>query len=171
MNLTRRAFLMCLGITTAIPVILHIRRGALLETAFALLLGLLWLAALRLRNSPYSWLAFLGFSILFGLGVWQRINPLWLLLGQVAALAAWDLSEFSFRLDQLEEPQPAIEKAHLRRLAPVVGVGILSGGLALGFTLKLNFNLVLLLGLLAFIALAQIVRQIRKLVESTTERP
>jgi hypothetical protein len=171
MNLTKRAFLICLAITTAIPVILHLRRGALLETGIALFLGLLWLATLRLRNSPISWLAFLGFTILFGLGVWQRLAPLWLLLGQVAALATWDLSEFSFRLDQLEEPQPAIESAHLKRLAPVVGVGFISGWLALGFTLKLNFNFELLLGLLAFLALAQIVRLIRRLVESTSEHP
>jgi hypothetical protein len=66
MNLTKRAFLICLAITTAIPVILHLRRGALLETGIALFLGLLWLATLRLRNSPISWLAFLGFTILFG---------------------------------------------------------------------------------------------------------
>ena len=169
MNLTKRAFLVCLGITTAIPIIIHLQRGSVLEIIIALFLGSIWFSTLRFRNSLISWLGFLGFTIFFGIGIWQRISPLWLLVGQVAALATWDLSEFNYRLAPLDEVQPALELAHLRRLALVAGLGIVSGWLALGFSLNLNFNFELLLGLLAFIALAQIVRLIRNLVESTND--
>jgi thiosulfate reductase cytochrome b subunit len=82
-----------------------------------------------------------------------------MLVGTLAALAAWDLDHFERRLRtaQRVEAQGALIRAHLRRLSIVAGLGLTLGGIALSVQVEITFGWALLLGLLAFLALSGVI--------------
>jgi hypothetical protein len=97
-------------------------------------------------------------------GGYLSVEPGWLLLAVVAALAAWDLDAFTGRLAVVPyiEDRPAIEKRHLLRLGEVCGAGLVLGTLGLVVQIHWTFGVALGLALLGVIALNQVVSFIRK---------
>jgi len=83
-----------------------------------------------------------------------------MLIGVVAALAAWDMSHFAVRLrdagtgTQLAE----LTRTHLRWVAAVVGTGLLLGGIALGIRVELAFGWAIVAASLAIIGLSRLIR-------------
>ena len=98
------------------------------------------------------------------MGVWLGLPALWLLLGTVITLMAWDLACFSQRLAGIKQkpPQATLQQAHLRRLLIVDGGGFLLGVIALEFQVSLNFGWAVFLGFLTAISLSWVVGFIRR---------
>ncbi len=125
-----------------------------------LVLGLLWLAG---DWRGWDWVAepcLVGWVVLAAFGVWLGVVAGWMLLGVVAALAAWDLSHFAARLRRAGAitPPPGLTRDHLRRLALVAAAGLLLGGIALGIRVELTFGWALLAAALAVIGLSSLLR-------------
>lgn len=86
-------------------------------------------------------------------------------LAVVAALAAWDLDRFAARMDAVaatDEAQRAerrrLEVQHLYRLAVVAVLGLALAWLAEAIRVELSFGWAIVLGLLAALGLAALVR-------------
>jgi len=96
-----------------------------------------------------------------GLRYWVRLRRVvfWMLIGVVAALAAWDLGHFGVRLRAAGAILPPAEltRAHLRQLAIVIAAGLLLGGIALGIQVELTFGWALLAAALAIIGLSRLI--------------
>ena len=125
----------------------------------AAVVGLLWLAG---DWRGWDWVAepcFAGSVALAAFGTWLGLAAGWMLLGVVAALAAWDLSHFAARLRSAgaSAPPPELTRAHLRQLAIVVAAGVLLGGIALGSRVELSFGWALLAAALAIIGLSRLI--------------
>ena len=125
-----------------------------------LLIGLLWLAGDR---RGWDWVAepcLAGWVLLAAFGAWWGTISGWMLIGVVAALAAWDLRHFDMRLRAAGAiaPPDGLARAHLRRLALVAGAGLLFGAIALGIRFELTFGWALLVGALAIIGLSRLLR-------------
>jgi hypothetical protein len=126
----------------------------------AVVIGLLWLAS-EMRG--WDWLAepcLAGWVGLAAFGAWWGVISGWMLVGLVAALAAWDLRHFGMRLQAAGAISlPAdLTRIHLRRLALVAGAGLLFGGMALGIRIQLTFGWSLLAGALAIIGVSRLLR-------------
>lgn len=132
--------------------------------ALAVLLGLVWLIG-QLRAAAWGpTFGLVSFVATAAWGVGQQVGPGWLLAGVVAALAAWDLDRFTQRVRQagMVADEAALTRQHLRRLAPVLAIGLLAGGLALGVTIELSFALILFLGLLVIFGLSRAIGVLRR---------
>jgi hypothetical protein len=97
-------------------------------------------------------------------GGYLKVEPGWLLAAVVTALAAWDLDAFTGRLAVVPyiADRPGIEKRHLLRLAEVCGAGLALGTLGLVVQVRWTFGAALGLGLVAVLALTQVVAFLRK---------
>jgi hypothetical protein len=82
----------------------------------------------------------------------------------VAALVAWDLDRFAWRMRAVGrvEDADALERRHLWRLLAVCGVGLLLGAVALGFRIQLGFAVAFVLALLAVLGLSRLVGFLRR---------
>jgi hypothetical protein len=121
-------------------------------------IGLVWLA--QSRGAHWATDACLaGWVGLAAFGAWQGLLAGWMLLGLVAALAAWDLDHFAERLRAAGHVAQRTEltRAHLRRLAIVVGMGLLLGSIALGVRYELTFGWALLVAALAIYSLSRLI--------------
>ncbi len=138
---------------------------------FALLapamLGVFWYL---LRSLPLTWRSSAvlgGYAGLAAAGMVVGLTEVTLLLGVVAALAAWDLTSLAGTLAVASSPGhlDRIERMNLRALSLAVGLGLLLALLALFARLDLPFIAVgaLALGLLASLTrLAQQMRAMRR---------
>jgi hypothetical protein len=138
--------------------------GFWLGIIFAVVVGLLWLIALW-----RGWRQIIGLSVFLfvgtaAVGTWLEVSTGWLLFGIVAALIAWDLGDFARRFQQTEHIQnyAALQRIHLQRLAIVAGLGLLLGGVALSFELRLNMWWGIFLGALVIIGLSQAIGRLRR---------
>lgn len=128
------------------------------------IIGLLWLMGQR-RGSAWtaSW-GLIFFSGMAAFGSWSGLPAVLMLCGTVAALASWDLDDFSGRQERAQrvEGQRQLERSHLRRLLIVSALGLLLGGVALGFGIQLSFWWAFLLGLLALLGLGRTIGFFRR---------
>ena len=104
-----------------------------------------------------------GLMILAAAGILAGSMPMWMLLGAIAALAAWDLEHFKWRVSGVSrvEGESAFAYAHVRRLGLVLGLGLLLGLFALVWRVQLDLGWAIVLGLLAVISLGQAIRFLR----------
>jgi len=133
-------------------------------TIFTVAAGLLWLAALWRGWRPVIGLSIIIFVGLAVLGTWLKVSAGWLLFSLIATLASWDLGDFTHRFGQTEHMQgyAALQRIHLQRLAIVAGLGLLLGGIALNFELRLNMWWAIFLGVLVIIGLSQAIARLRR---------
>jgi hypothetical protein len=123
-------------------------------------LGILWLAG---HWRGWKWTAPLGLAgctLLAAGGLWFNLGKGWMLVGLVAALAAWDLDYFLQRLRSVAQVKgaPDLERHHLFRLLVVVSLGLLLPVLALQVQVRLSLGVLMLLGLVAVLGLSQALR-------------
>jgi hypothetical protein len=97
-------------------------------------------------------------------GLWLGVVGGWALVGVVAALVAWDLDRFTWRMRTAGcvVDADALERHHLRRLLVVGGTGLLLGVVALSVRVRLGFAAAFLLGLLAVLGLSRAVGFLRR---------
>lgn len=128
--------------------------------ALSLSLGLFSLTG---QAAGWRWsasLALSGFVILAATGVVLRLAPVAMLLATTLALVAWDLLRFAARLSNvgLVANQPALARAHLRRLGLVAVPAMLLGALALAIRVSLNFGWALFLSFTILFVLSRLLR-------------
>jgi hypothetical protein len=132
--------------------------------AIALVVGAFWLTGQWRR---WGWVTSAALVLLTGaaaMGLWLGVGGGWALVGVVAALVAWDLDRFAWRMRAVGrvEDADALERRHLWRLLAVCGVGLLLGAVALGFRIQLGFAVAFVLALLAVLGLSRLVGFLRR---------
>lgn len=152
--------LLCAGLATAALALGYAGQSLWVGAGVGVAIGLLWLAG---RWRGWDWTAdscLAGWVGTAAFGAWQGLPASWMLIGVVAALAAWDLDHFTARLRSAGAITPPAEltRAHLRQLAIVAGMGLLLGGMALGVRINLTFGWVMLVGALAIFSLSRLIR-------------
>ena len=129
-----------------------------------LAIGLLWLAG---HWRGWDWTADFGLVCCVGLaafGIWSELPAVWMLVGTVAALAAWDLDHFAERLRSVGNVvgQAELTRSHLVRLLIVGAAGLLLGGIALGVPLELSFGWSVFAGVLAILSLRGLIGLLKR---------
>lgn len=122
-----------------------------------------WLAGYRFG---WRWAAPAGLAAVVamaGYGVWQGMFAGWALVGVTAALLAWDLDRFSYRLTAANTVynRPGLVQAHLQRLGVVAGLGLGIGAVGLTFHLELSLGWAILLGLGVVVGLGRLITAAR----------
>ncbi|MCB0163903.1 MAG: hypothetical protein KDI79_06750 [Anaerolineae bacterium] len=127
-------------------------------------IGLLWLLGEMRGWAGISEAGLITLIGLAALGIYLDKPAIWMLLGTVVALAAWDASRFDRRLAQTGrvENVASVRWAHWQRLAATGGLGLLLGGLALGLAIPMSFGWAALLGLVAVVSLSWVVGALRR---------
>jgi hypothetical protein len=168
MTRTRRILAFCI-LLAAGSITAGYAQGAQLRTGLWLAAaGLAWLAARRLDRGWIDSIALLLYTGAAALGTLFQAPAGWMLVSLAAALSAWDLAYFTRRVKGMEGEQAsrALERQHLQRLAMVIGAGLAVAGAAMAFAtllrIRFSFGLALLGGLLAFIALSQVIGFLRR---------
>jgi hypothetical protein len=151
--------LLCAGMATLALALGYASQALWAGIGVDVAIGLLWLAG---DWRGWDWTAdpcLTGWVGLAAFGAWQGLPAGWMLLGVVAALAAWDLGHFAMRLRSAGAiTQPAeLTRAHLHQLAIVVAAGLLLGGIALGIRVELTFGWAILIAALAVIGLNRLI--------------
>ena len=127
-------------------------------------LGAFWLFGQRRgwRWVPSLVLVLFVSAAVFGLGL--AAEPIWMLLGVVVGLAAWDLDHFAQRMRKASHVEGVqnLERRHLLRLLLVSGLGFLLSAAALEVRVELPMGTALLLGLLAIMGLSRAIRFLRR---------
>jgi hypothetical protein len=98
------------------------------------------------------------------IGLWSGVAGGWALVGVAAALVAWDLDRFVWRMRAAGcvEGADVLERRHLQRLLTVGGTGLLLGAVALSLRIRLGFAAAFLLALLAVLGLSRVIGFLRR---------
>jgi len=108
-------------------------------------------------------LALCFYVFVTGLGVLMGRSPVLMLVGIIAALAAWDLDRFDRLIGPLNTGAvQQIERQHLRRLLVVGGAGLVLGLAAVLLRVKFAFGWAALLGIISVLALGFVARYARR---------
>ncbi|MBN1922221.1 MAG: hypothetical protein JW892_13320 [Anaerolineae bacterium] len=160
MKITRQIFGGAAVLAVGAPAI-----GAALQGVWILalgfgVLGLFWIGfSLRYRLMGLAFalcIAGIAFAAVLDVGIG------WLLVGIMAALAAWDLEAFGARMAGVAriEHEHALVRDHLRQLGLVCGAGLLLATLASLVRIRLSFGVALVLASIAVLGLGYVLRGI-----------
>ena len=139
----------------------------------AALLGLVWIFAETRRMRGAAFIGFFLAALGAAAGEWQRLPSVPLVLSLGMALAAWDLSDFSRRLNPIAEvddhnsreleDRRTLERRHLSRLAVILlaGVGLSTFALQ-AHMVRFKFELAAVLALLGAWGVTQLILRLRK---------
>ena len=107
----------------------------------AVLIGVLWAALERRDMAGGGSPAFLLYLLLAVVGMLSAVWPGFMLLGLLAALAAWDLSRFRMRVGVVGdgEMMDALAQKHIQRLVITLGAGGMLALLPLVVSISLDF--------------------------------
>jgi len=147
------------GLVAICLAVAHAWAGAWPWAAASLGLGAAWVVGERQGWHLTAPLGFASSAVLAALSLWLSDEAgvaLLALLAVIAALCAWDLDGLAQRLGHFGYvgDQPRLEQQHLGRLLAVAALGLLLGGLALAFQIRLTFAPALLLSLLVVMGLS-----------------
>jgi hypothetical protein len=160
----KRNALLAIGVAALLLALAYAIAGRWIGTLAAVLVGAAWLAGVWRELPNVSGVGLAGAAIVAAAGPSQGAPAPVLLLGMVAALVAWDLARFAARLRAAGEvaDAAAFERAHLRSVGAVAGVGLALGGLALVLRVAISFGWVIFFGVVAIVALGQLVRTLQR---------
>jgi hypothetical protein len=128
------------------------------------IVGSLWLLLLRRR---FSWVASSGmivFGFAAGMGAWIGLSPVLMACSVLGNLLAWDLDDFSRRLQRAapEDNLRQLGKMHILRLILMGGVGLSLILVASFIHLWISFGWMFLLALVAILGMVQMVNHLRR---------
>ena len=130
-----------------------------------MLLPVLWIIAHFRKWYWFSSVALVVIILAAAYGVWQGFPTVWMLLGAVGGLLAWDLSDFARRLSYASpmDDTRSLERRHILRAGIVAALGL---GLALVSVFlrfeRLAFEVAVGLVLLAALGLTRLVIGLRR---------
>lgn len=158
-NLVRLCIILAAGWLALMFGLNGIWLGSVASVAF----GGLWLAGREARRGESAMVGLVVFTALAVTGLFWDLPGWAMLLEIIGVLAAWDLQLFEARLAYAGriESRTSLIRAHLERLAIIVLLSLVLGGLGLGIDLRLNLIAAVGLGSLAILLLARILRQYR----------
>jgi hypothetical protein len=165
LNLTLIALILSIILGTASLAMGYLQGGADDYVRWFLLLALLWLFTHYRKWYWFSSIALLVIIVAAAYGVWREFPTVWMLLGAVGGLLAWDLSDFARRLSYAAptDDTRGLERRHLERVGIVAALGI---GLSLLSVFihvqRLAFEVAVGLVLLAALGLTRLVIGLRK---------
>lgn len=164
MNVIERLLFGSIGAAVAGLVLGYLGSDASVLAPLPALAGLLWLAG---RWRGWRWIAspaMVTLTLLAALGMTRGASPILLFVGSVASLVAWDLDQFTRRLQRAAcaFDAAALAAEHLRRLAAVSALGLLLGLIALVVHLRLDIGWALAIGLVAAVSLSRAIRFLRR---------
>jgi len=157
MNLRTLFLNACILISISSLAIGYAKDSHWLLIAILAILGFLWLIGCR-----YNWnIGSILFTILVmasALGFSLNAPEIWMIIGTISALAAWDLNHFTRSLTMVEQVEriDQLEKEHLFRLSTIVLFGFLLSIFSLYISIRLAFGWTLLLAIFAIIAASQL---------------
>jgi hypothetical protein len=143
----------------------YLQGGFVEYSRWFLLLAVLWLVTHYRKWYWFSSIALLLIIVAAAYGVWRELPTVWMILGAVGGLLAWDLSDFARRLSYAApmDDTRGLERRHLERVAIVATLGV---GLALLSVFirvqRLAFEVAVGLVLLAALGLTRLVIGLRK---------
>lgn len=129
------------------------------------LLAVAWFVTHFRRWYWFSSVALLIMVFAAAYGVWREAPVVWMLLGGLGALLAWDLSDFARRLSYASpmDDTRSMERFHLERVGIVAALGL---GLAILSVIirveRLAFEIAVALVLVAALGLTRLVIGLRK---------
>ena len=133
-------------------------------TLLVLVLGIVWLCG---QWRDWSWVSSAGLfscTAAAAVGLFVGLRAEWMIIGQVAALAAWDMGGLRNRLRTAAgaDHRRALEKRHFQWLVPVAVLGLLLAVVALYARLDLSFGTIMLLALAGIAGLSQMIAFLRR---------
>ena len=146
----KRLIGVCIGVATALLAFGFFGANNWFGATISVVLGGFWLAGLYRGWAGTATLGLLGFAGMAALGARSAAAVPLLLTSLVAALVAWDLQRFLWRLSASGQvlDQPALTRAHLRWSLVVAAAGLLIGLVAPAIVVPLPFGATLLLSAL-----------------------
>jgi hypothetical protein len=155
--MTRKLWYVSLGCATCALVAGYAIGGLWIWTLPILGLAALWYLGQRRGLKWVTSLELLLYVGLAAIGLWQQLTSGLMLLGIIAALAAWDIDDFHQRMKGVErvDQREGLERKYLQRLLIVEGSGALLSVAAVSLSVTFSFGSALLLGLLAVIGLSR----------------
>lgn len=163
MKLVKQIFALSLALSLVSLTAAFLGKLGWFPILIGLSIGLQWAVMVWKGRKTLSF-SFLGLLALLVYGAALYLPPGWLLGSLVMLLVAWDLSEFSEHLVRFDPKRVSSKLVHnhILRLFYVAGLGLGIGSLALVIKVRLGFGIVVLLGLLVFVGLAEAVRFLRR---------
>ncbi len=163
MNLVRSILFGSVSVLSLSLAVGHFLAGHPVWVFVAIFLGIFWAFA-HLRD--WAWansLSFLLFCITIVMGTFFDVAIIWLIMGVVSALVAWDISYWTTRKNRVGriDREDIMVKQHLRRLGGVLVIGLGFSLLALNLHLTLTFGWILILGFVMILALSRVVSYLR----------
>lgn len=127
-------------------------------------LAAFWYTGLYFEWTWVSGIALLAYWGLAVAGAIYGIGVIWLAVGLVSALAAWELAQFAIRMQPYpqNETLDQIASQHLLRLLAVAVVSIVLAEISLRIELSLPFGWAFILALFALLGLSQAVSYMRR---------
>jgi hypothetical protein len=158
-----RLILLGVGVTWASLTLGYGLRGYGWYVLLFIPLAFMWVFSLRRKDTQSADFVLVLVQVAAGIGLASKVQPLLILLEVVAELFSWDMSHFYVRLMYVNVPetQAALLGEHMRRLLAVLGVGAALAGVALVVHFRLSFFWALVLVLLAGMATARIVKELK----------
>ena len=163
-SMIKRVTFASMVLASLIPTAAFLVSGLWPAALITIVLGILWVLAYRGRRYGGATGPLICLVIAAAGAVAVTGGILWGLAGIITALAAWDLTRFSYRLDgggsDIETRD--LERQHLMRLLAICGLGLVVGWLASVFHFKLSMAAALGLGFLAVLGLSQLIRALAR---------
>ncbi|MBN1992239.1 MAG: hypothetical protein JW953_06015 [Anaerolineae bacterium] len=140
---------------------LNARWGAV---GIVIAIGLFWLVGQWRNWYPATVIAVTFFIGAAALGAGLGLSAGWMLFSIVAILVAWDLADFSKRLQKAGrvEGERHLQRLHLQRLFLVAGLGLLLGGIALNLQFEFRLGGAILLAGVVIFGLSRVIGQLRR---------
>jgi hypothetical protein len=160
----RKLWYISFGCATCALVIGYAIGGLWIWTLPILCAAILWLLGER---RGLKWVASVEFPLFVGftvVGIWQELPFGLMLLGMIAALAAWDMDNFQQRMQDVKrvDQREDLERKYLQRFLVIEASGAILAFTAVSLTVTFSFGSALLLGLLAVVGLSRTIRFLRR---------
>jgi len=129
----------------------------------AVLSAVAWIMGRRRRDRMTT----IGLVVMVGTivaGIWLGIGRVWAWLATLSALTAFELDRFLWQVEEAGEVwgKKGLEMGFLRRLLLVDLVGAAAAAVGLWVRIELRFGWILLAGILAILALSQLIGFVRE---------
>lgn len=142
-----------------------------LLTVLFILLGAISLYSHQRRPGKASSMILICLVIYVCIGLFLGISSILVYICVVTGLAAWDLDQFTGRLDEARRHNLILNpnqldrwiSSHLKRVGIVEALAMITGGIGLAIHINLSSGLVIILSILGTIGLSQLIGYLKRM--------